>query len=102
MPKSKRAKVTTLSKTPVRSTKASKTALVNEVRSQLDQYDHAWLFSVGDMRNEGLKEVRSKWRGTGRFFFGKGKVMAKALGDTPELEYQEGLSPLAKVSTPSS
>ncbi|WVR05208.1 hypothetical protein IAU60_002220 [Kwoniella sp. DSM 27419] len=96
MPKSKRSKVTTLAKTPVRSTKASKQALVNEIRAQVDKYDHAWIFSVGDMRNEGLKEVRSQWRGTGRFFFGKGKVMAKALGTTPETEYQEGMAQLAK------
>lgn len=97
MPKSKRSKVTTLSKTPVRHTKSSKHALVNQVRSQIDLFDHVWLFSVGDMRNEGLKEVRAQWRGTGRFFFDKGKVMAKALGDTPENEYQEGLSQLARV-----
>ena len=97
MPQSKRAKITTLSKTPARSTKASKTALINELRTQVDLYDHVWIFSVGDMRNEGLKEVRSQWRTTGRFFFGKGKVMAKALGLTLESEYQEGLSLLAKV-----
>ena len=98
MPKSKRAKVTTLSKTPIRGTKASKTALVDKLRSQLDQYEHVWLFSVGDMRNEGLKQVRAQWKDTGRFFFSKGKIMAKALGDSPELEYQEGLSGLAAVS----
>jgi mRNA turnover protein 4 len=98
MPKSKRSKVTTLSKTPVRSTKASKVALVNEIQQQIDQYDHVWLFSVGDMRNEGLKEVRTQWRGTGRFFLGRGKVMAKALGETEETEYQEGLAKLARVS----
>ena len=98
MPKSKRAKVTTLSKTPLRSTKSSKAALVNQLRAAIDQYDHVWLFSVGDMRNEGLKEVRSQWRGSGRFFFGKGKVMAKALGETPETEYQQGLHQLAQVS----
>ncbi|WVQ78301.1 hypothetical protein IAT38_000386 [Cryptococcus sp. DSM 104549] len=96
MPKSKRSKLTTLSKTPVRSTKASKQALVNEIRANVDQYDHCWLFSVGDMRNDGLKDLRVQWRGTGRFFFGKGKVMAKALGETPELEYQDGLSKLAR------
>ncbi|ORY27160.1 ribosomal protein [Naematelia encephala] len=96
MPKSKRSKVTTLSKTPIRHTKSSKVALVNQVRSEIDRYDHVWLFSVGDMRNEGLKQVRVQWRGTGRFFFGKGKVMAKALGETPETEYQTGLSMLAK------
>ncbi|WRT67171.1 uncharacterized protein IL334_004137 [Kwoniella shivajii] len=96
MPRSKRSKLTTLSKTPVRSTKASKQALVNEIRATIDKYDHLWVFSVGDMRNDGLKEVRAQWRGTGRFFFGKGKVMAKALGETAETEYQEGLSNIAK------
>jgi mRNA turnover protein 4 len=99
MPKSKRSKVTTLSKTPLRSTKASKSALVTDLQSQIDQYDYVWLFSVGDMRNEGLKEVRGQWRGTGRFYFGKGKVMAKALGETPETEHADGLSQLAKVRT---
>jgi hypothetical protein len=99
MPRSKRSKVTTLSKTPLRSTKSSKASLVNELRKEIDQYDHVWLFSVGDMRNDGLKDVRAQWRGTGRFFFGKGKVMAKALGETVETEYQEGLSQLAKVSS---
>ena len=97
MPKSKRSKVTTLSKVPLRSTKASKSALVSDLQSQIDQFEHVWLFSVGDMRNEGLKEVRGQWRGTGRFYFGKGKVMAKALGETPETEHADGLSQLAKV-----
>lgn len=98
MPRSKRSKVTTLSKTPIRTTKASKAALVTQIRDAIDQYEHLWVFSVGDMRNEGLKQVRAQWRGSGRFFFGKGKVMAKALGETPETEHQEGLHKLASVS----
>lgn len=98
MPKSKRQRVTTLTKTPGRTTRASKVALVNEIRSNIDQFEHVWLFSVGDMRNEGLKEVRQQWRGTGRFFFGKTRVMAKALGTDPETEYAEGLGELGKVS----
>lgn len=101
MPKSKRSKVTTLSKTPLRSTKASKSALVTDLQNEIDKYDYVWLFSVGDMRNEGLKEVRGQWRGTGRFYFGKGKVMAKALGLTPETEHADQLSELAKVFLPS-
>ncbi|KAK1924818.1 ribosomal protein [Papiliotrema laurentii] len=96
MPRSRRAKVTTLSKTPLRTTKESKAALVTQLRSAVDEYDHVWIFSVGDMRNDGLKQVRAQWRGSGRFFFGKGKVMAKALGETPETEHQEGLSQLAQ------
>jgi len=36
-----------------------------------------------------------------RIFFGKGAVMAKALGTTPEEEHRAGLSNLAKVRRPS-
>lgn len=96
MPKSKRQRVTTLSKTPIRTTKASKAALVNEIQKAVDEYDHVFLFSVGDMRNEGLKEVRQQWRGTGRMFFGKTRVMAKALGINDETEYQEGLGQIGR------
>ena len=97
MPKSKRSKVTSLTKTPLRTTKASKLALANELKSQLDQYDHVWLFDLGDMRNEALKELRVQWRGTGRFIFGRARVMAKALGESVETEHEPGLSQLAEV-----
>ena len=99
MPKSKRAKVTSLTKTPLRTTKESKLALGNELRAQLDTYDHVWLFDLGDIRNDALKELRAQWRGTGRFFFGRGRVMAKALGETEETEHEPGLSKIAEVST---
>jgi mRNA turnover protein 4 len=56
-----------------------------------------WLFSVGDMRNEVLKEVRAQWRGTGSFLYGKTHVIGKALGLCPETEYEEGLGQLGKV-----
>ncbi|KAG8969498.1 mRNA turnover and ribosome assembly protein [Tulasnella sp. 419] len=48
------------------------------------------------MRNSALKDVRQQWKGTGRMFFGKSKVMAKALGTTPESEYKPGLSKVAQ------
>jgi hypothetical protein len=34
---------------------------------------------------------------TARMFFGRGAVMAKALGTTPEEEHQPGMHKLAKV-----
>ncbi len=37
---------------------------------------------------------------TARIFFGRGAVMAKALGTTPEEEHKMGLHKLAKVRTP--
>ena len=35
---------------------------------------------------------------TARLFFGRGALMAKALGTTPEEEHRPGLAPLARVS----
>jgi mRNA turnover protein 4 len=47
------------------------------------------------MRNSKLKEVRNKWKKS-RLFFGKNKVMALALGKSPETEVMEGLHKLSK------
>ncbi|CED82276.1 mrna turnover protein 4-like protein [Phaffia rhodozyma] len=91
MPKSKREKVVSLTKTD-KKTKQHKSGLIEAVRESADEWTYCWLFNVGDMRNSHLKEVRAAWRGTGRLFFGRNKVMGKALGTTPEDEYKEGLS----------
>ena len=47
------------------------------------------------MRNNYLKEVRQEFASDGRIFFGKTKVMAKALGTTEEDEVMPGTSKLA-------
>jgi len=68
------------------------------------------------MRNAHLKTVRKLWKeyvvavsqwlriltytyqsSSARIFFGRGAVMAKALGTTPEEEHKLGLSKLATV-----
>lgn len=51
------------------------------------------------MRNDGLQDVRKAWKGTGRIIYGKNKVVAKALGESVETEYKEGLVQMAKVSS---
>jgi mRNA turnover protein 4 len=48
------------------------------------------------MRNTFLKEIRSEFKDS-RFFLGKNKVMAKALGTTVEDEYKENLRQVSKV-----
>lgn len=50
------------------------------------------------MRNTFLKEIRNDFKSS-RFFFGKNRVMAKALGGTPEEEYKPGVAPIAEVYT---
>jgi ribosomal protein L10 len=75
-----------------------KKKLVEDIRACLDEYKYVWIFSVGDMRTDGLQEVRNLWKGTGRIIYGKNKVVAKALGESEETEYKTGLSEIAKVS----
>jgi mRNA turnover protein 4 len=55
-----------------------------------------WVFAVENMRNTYLKDVRKAWDGS-KVLFGRTKVMAKALGATPEDEYQTNLHKLSKV-----
>jgi mRNA turnover protein 4 len=55
-----------------------------------------WVFSVENMRNTYLKDVRKAWDDS-KVLFGKTKVMAKALGTTPEDEYQVNLHKLSNV-----
>ncbi|EIN12413.1 hypothetical protein PUNSTDRAFT_97129 [Punctularia strigosozonata HHB-11173 SS5] len=94
MPKSKRNKVVTLSKVDKKN-RDHKNALVAEVQGAVDKWKYCWLFDVGNMRNAHLKTVRKLWKDTGRLFFGRGAVMAIALGTTPESEHKTGLHHLA-------
>ncbi|KAI9794917.1 MAG: mRNA turnover and ribosome assembly protein [Piccolia ochrophora] len=94
MPKSKRAKVITLSKTEKKGKELTLKLFAN-VRESIDKYQYCFVFSVENMRNTYLKEVRTEMVDS-RLFFGKTKVMAKALGASPEDEYQPNLSQLSK------
>ncbi|OZJ02494.1 hypothetical protein BZG36_04373 [Bifiguratus adelaidae] len=97
MPKSKRSKLVSLTQTRKKG-REGKESLIEELRRCVDEYLYIYLFSVSNMRNNFLKDVRTEWR-TSRFFLGKNKVMAKALGNTAEDEYKEGLKDLTKQLT---
>lgn len=68
---------------------------MQEMQENIDKWQYCWLFEVGNMRNSHLKTVRKLWKDTARIFFGRGAVMAKALGTTPEEEHQPGLHKIA-------
>ncbi|KAG8187283.1 hypothetical protein JTE90_019172 [Oedothorax gibbosus] len=89
MPKSKRNKQVELSKTKKHGLEGKK-HLYEEIRSCVDNYAKLFVFSVTDMRNSKMKAVRDQWKQS-RFFIGKNKVMAMALGRTPEEEYRTNL-----------
>ncbi|KAL8908936.1 MAG: hypothetical protein Q9207_000512 [Kuettlingeria erythrocarpa] len=85
MPKSKRAKVVHLTKTQKKG-KELTLRLYARIRECIPQYPYIYVFSVENMRNHYLKTVRSELASDSRLFFGKTRVMAKALGDGPSTE----------------
>ncbi|KAJ7600793.1 ribosomal protein L10-domain-containing protein [Mycena floridula] len=95
MPKSKRSKVVSLTKV-AKKTKEHKTAMMTDLQAHSEKWKYCWLFEVGAMRNSHLKTVRNLWKDSARIFFGRGAVMAKALGTTPAEEHRPGISELAK------
>lgn len=83
----------TLSKTE-KKTREDKEKIFQDIQQEVDKYRYVWVFSVSNMRNTFLKDVRQDWTGS-RILFGRTKVMAKALGTSPEEAYLPNLDKLA-------
>ncbi|XP_051768795.1 mRNA turnover protein 4 homolog [Ctenopharyngodon idella] len=94
MPKSKRDKKVSLTKTTKKGLE-SKQNLIEELRKCADIYRYVFVFSVENMRNNKLKDIRTAWKHS-RFFFGKNKVMMIALGKGPTDEYKDNLHKLSR------
>lgn len=95
MPRSKRDKKISLTKTE-RKGLQWKQQIVDDIRHCVQKYPHIYLFSVQNMRNNLLKELRSEMKKDSRFIFGKNRVMQLALGKTEQDEIEKGLYQLAK------
>ncbi|KAH7428404.1 hypothetical protein KP509_09G000200 [Ceratopteris richardii] len=90
MPKSKRNKLVTLSKTKKKG-REGKELLVNTVRKCLEEYSTLYIFAYENMRNTKFKEFRESLKDSSRFFLGSNKVLQIALGRTPAEEVKEDL-----------
>ncbi|XP_063702394.1 mRNA turnover protein 4 homolog [Culicoides brevitarsis] len=77
MPRSKRDKKISLTKTDKKGV-GMKQQIIEDIQSCCTKYDNIFLFSVENMRNAKLKEVRTEWKDS-RFFFGKNRVMQVGL-----------------------
>lgn len=95
MPKSKRARVVHTSVVQKKASKEKSAALYAAVQEAADAYQHALVFRVDNMRNTYLKDVRQHFSDS-RLFFGKTKVMGKALGTSVEDEKAPGLGRLSR------
>ncbi|XP_030661365.1 mRNA turnover protein 4 homolog [Nomascus leucogenys] len=69
--------------------------LIEELRKWVDTYKYLFIFSVANMRNSKLKDIRNAWKHS-RMFFGKNKVMMVALGRSPSDEYKDNLHQVSK------
>ncbi|XP_061640009.1 mRNA turnover protein 4 homolog [Phyllopteryx taeniolatus] len=94
MPKSKRDKKISLTKTAKKGLE-SKQKLIEELRKCVDTYKYLFIFSVANMRNNKLKDIRTAWKHS-RFFFGKNKVMMVAIGKGETDEYRDNLCQVSK------
>ncbi|KAJ2372699.1 mRNA turnover and ribosome assembly protein [Coemansia sp. RSA 2607] len=94
MPRAIRSKVVALTK--VKSNrKEGRKEIIRAVVEAADNYDYVWVFSVANMRNQYLKQVRHNFK-TSRFFLGNNKVMAKALGNDPESEIKQNIHKISE------
>ncbi|RKP07514.1 ribosomal protein L10-domain-containing protein [Thamnocephalis sphaerospora] len=93
MPKSRRQKIFSLTQA-TRKTRSDKEQLISTVRQCADEYTSVFVFSVDNMRNQFMKEVR-KEMSSSRFLFGSNKVLIKALGDSSASAYKENMHLLA-------
>ncbi|XP_022650618.1 mRNA turnover protein 4 homolog [Varroa destructor] len=85
MPVSKRNRVISLTQAKKKGLE-HKEKFINEVRDLLNQYESLYIFSVENMRNNKLKDVREEWKGTSKLIMGKNKVLRIALGRNAENE----------------
>lgn len=90
MPKSKRNKVVTLSKTKKKG-REHKESIVNQVRQALEDYISVYVFSFENMRNVKFKDLRDRLKGRSRFFLGSNKVLQIAVGRTVSDEVKDGI-----------
>ncbi|XP_058752342.1 uncharacterized protein LOC131625505 [Vicia villosa] len=96
MPKSKRNKQVTLSKTTKKG-RGHKEVIVNAIRDAAENYNSVYVFSFENMRNKKLKEFRDELKATSRFFLGSNKVMQVALGRSASDEIKPNLHKVSKL-----
>ncbi|KAF3986529.1 hypothetical protein FT663_03792 [Candidozyma haemuli var. vulneris] len=95
MPRSKRSKLVTLSKTDKKG-KENKERIFDAVRTALDEFRFVVALQLGDLRNNFLQDIRGDWAGS-KIISGKRKVLQKALGETDQEAYKDNSNKLSKV-----
>ncbi|CAN0838700.1 mRNA turnover protein 4 homolog [Linum grandiflorum] len=96
MPKSKRNRAVTLSKTKKKG-REHKEVIVNAIRDAVEKYTSIYVFGFENMRNLKFKEFREQLKTSSRFFLGSNKVMQVALGRSVADELRPGIRKASKL-----
>ncbi|KQJ92639.1 mRNA turnover protein 4 homolog [Brachypodium distachyon] len=96
MPKSKRNRPVTLSKTKKKPGQERKGRVVTEIKDAAENYSSAYVFTYNNMRNQKLKDLRDQLKSSSRIFLAGKKVMQIALGRTAADEVKTGMRKLCK------
>jgi mRNA turnover protein 4 len=96
MPKSKRNKAVTLSKTKKKG-REHKESIVNSIREAVEKFNSVYVFTFENMRNLKFKEFREQLKSSSRFFLGSNKVMQVSLGRSVADEIRPGLHKVSKL-----
>ncbi|KAL9647441.1 hypothetical protein ABK040_006802 [Willaertia magna] len=99
MPKSKRDKLISLTKTKKRGTKENKNKLIEEIRQCVEEYDNLYVFDYSNIRANHIKEIRAHFKSDSKIFMTKNKVMRVALGATQADEVSENIHTLTRYLT---
>lgn len=89
MPRSKRVKVVSLTKTQPKGAEF-KSKIIDDVRKGLDTHENIFVFAFENMRTAVFKDVRARFADS-KICLGKNKLMVAALGKGLEDEYKEDL-----------
>ena len=89
MPRSKRHKVVSLTKTKPKD-KDFKAAQINELREAMDEYESVFVFSYENMRTVVFKEVREHFKDS-KISLGKNSLAHIAMGKTITDEYKDNM-----------
>lgn len=95
MPKNKRNKVVSLTKTK-KKPRETKDKLIDEIRSCCEKFSRVYMIEIENERNVFLQEVRKQLR-PGRLFCARNKVMQIALGMEASSECQDGIHQIAQM-----
>ncbi|OWM79378.1 mRNA turnover protein 4 homolog [Punica granatum] len=96
MPKSKRNRPVTLSKTKKKG-REHKESVVNSIREAVERYNSIYVFSFENMRNLKFKEFKEQLKSSSRFFLGSNKVMQVSLGRSAADEIRPRLHKVSKL-----